>query len=65
MTRIYDVVRLVGDRPGDGLVAGALGTVVEVFETPSRAYEVEFVDAGGATVALLTLTAGEVEPVHT
>lgn len=63
MTQINDVVRLVGDRPDDGLRAGALGTVVDVFDTPRRAFEVEFVDDDGATIAILTLAADEVESV--
>jgi hypothetical protein len=56
-------MRLIDDRPNDGLKAGTLGTVVDVFDAPRRAFEVEFVDDDGATIALLTLTPDEVEPV--
>jgi hypothetical protein len=50
-----DVVRLVVDRPEDGLVAGAQGVVVAVFDQPDRAYEVEFVGEDGSTLAIATL----------
>ena len=36
---LFDRVRLVTAR--DDLEAGAIGTIVEVFERPERAYEVE------------------------
>jgi hypothetical protein len=51
-----DVVRLRGDRPEDGLRAGAEGTIVHVFTRPNTAYEVEFADEDGQTVAMLPLT---------
>jgi hypothetical protein len=57
-----DVVRLITDRPKDGLAAGAIGTVVHIFRTPSTAYEVEFVDDEGETLAMTTLTADVLEP---
>jgi 3-deoxy-D-arabino-heptulosonate 7-phosphate (DAHP) synthase len=48
--KMFDVVRLIGDLPEDGLRAGAEGTIVEVHEKPEPAYEVEFAD--GTTVAV-------------
>ena len=48
--KLFDVVRLTTDLPGDGLAAGAEGTIVEVYEKPAPAYEVEFSD--GTTVAV-------------
>lgn len=56
-----DVVRLTTDLPEDGLAAGAVGTVVHIFRTPSTAYEVEFVDDDGVTLAMTTLTEGMLE----
>lgn len=41
---------------------GDVGTVVHVYQG-GRGYEVEFVDGGGRTVALLTLEAGDVRPI--
>lgn len=53
--RLLDVVELVVDVPDEQLAAGAVGTVVEIFDPP-RAYEVEFVDQDGRTIALVVLT---------
>jgi Domain of unknown function (DUF4926) len=47
---MFDVVRLTTDLPEDGLTAGAEGTIIEVYEKPEPAYEVEFTD--GTTVAV-------------
>ena len=61
----YQVVRLSQDIPEEGLEAGARGTVLMVHplrpKSP-REYEVEFVDEEGATLALLTLAEGQLEP---
>jgi hypothetical protein len=54
-----DVVTLATDLPEKGLAAGAIGTVVHIFHKPSTAYEVEFVDTDGRTVAMATLTADQ------
>lgn len=48
---VLDVVRLERERPDDGLAVGATGTIVEVFERPEPAYEVEFLDAEGHFLA--------------
>jgi hypothetical protein len=49
-----DVVALTVDLPADGLVAGNVGTIVQVYAPD--AYEVEFVDNNGHTYGLVTLT---------
>jgi len=41
---------------------GDVGTVVHVYKN-GAAYEVEFVDGGGATIALLTIEAKDVRPI--
>ncbi|WP_067496582.1 DUF4926 domain-containing protein [Actinoplanes sp. TFC3] len=56
-----DAVQLTAPVPGDGLEAGAVGTVVHVFHTPYLAYEVEFVDDQGATIAMTTLRPEQIE----
>jgi hypothetical protein len=48
--------------PDEGLEAGAIGTVVHVFDTPRTAYEVEFVDDDGTTAAITTLTRDQFQP---
>jgi hypothetical protein len=49
---------LTRDLPEFRLRAGHVGTVVEVFRQ-GEAYEVEFLDAEGDTVALLTISAAD------
>src|SRR5437867_2750662 len=48
--KLHDVVALLNDQPAHRLVAGQVGTVVEV-HAPG-VFEVEFLDAEGRTVAL-------------
>jgi len=57
-----DVVTLVDDIPEDGLKAGAVGTIVDVFRSPRTAYEVEFSDDDGVTIAMAALTADQIRP---
>jgi Domain of unknown function (DUF4926) len=52
--RLLDVVELAVDIPEYGLVSGATGTIVDEYSDPVG-YEVEFVDDGGQTVALVPL----------
>ncbi len=56
------MVVLTRDDLDAGLHAGDVGAVVHVYPSAS-AYEVEFVDGGGATLALVTLESGEVRPL--
>lgn len=50
----YDLVRLREPMHSLNLDTGTIGTIVMVYDD-GRAYEVEFVDDKGNTVALLTL----------
>lgn len=60
--KLLDVVALLEDKPDEHLVAGQVGTVVEVLARD--VFEVEFLDSNGRTAAvselkreeLLTLT---------
>ena len=52
-----DVVALLENKPAEGLVAGQVGTVVEV-HVPG-VFEVEFLDGNGKTVALVELKRAE------
>jgi len=49
--QLLDVVALTTDLPSHGLVAGEIGTVVEVH--PKGGFEVEFVAQDGRTYALI------------
>jgi hypothetical protein len=55
--KLLDVVALLEDKPDQGLVAGQVGTVVEV-HAPG-VFEVEFLDANGRTVATTELSRAE------
>lgn len=62
MIKLFDTVRLVAAQPQAGLRAGALGVVVEQYTKPDPAYEVEFCNDEGETLASLTLTADQFTP---
>lgn len=53
--RELQVVEAKANVPGTAVRAGDLGTVVMVHTTPYRAYEVEFIDDEGETIAMLAL----------
>ena len=57
-----EVVKLAHDIKEHKLKKGDIGTIVLVYEK-GKAYEVEFVNEGGRTLALLTLTSDEISPV--
>lgn len=52
------------DPPHEKLNRGDVGTVVHVYEG-GRGYELEFVDGGGNTVAMVTVGADDVRPIGT
>ena len=54
VVRILDVVAVTSDVPAAGLVRGQVGTVVE--RLGPEAWEVEFIDNGGRTYALVPLS---------
>jgi len=55
--KLLDVVALLADKPSEGLSAGQVGTVVEVYAPD--VFEVEFLNAKGKTVALTELKRSE------
>ena len=57
---MLDTVVATVDLPAEHVLAGDLGTVVEVYTDPTLAYEVEFVNPDGSTRALLTLIPNQV-----
>lgn len=54
-------VALLEDLPGEGLIRGQVGAIVEVLD--AETYEVEFVDAAGQTYGLATLNQRQVMPL--
>lgn len=64
MFKEYDVVRLKCDMPAKGLTTRDTGTIVLVYGNDAAiAYEVDFTDKCGQTVALLTLKEEDIERV--
>lgn len=58
----HSLVVLDTDPPHEILSRGDVGTVVHVYKD-GKGYEVEFVDGGGRTVALITVDASDVRPI--
>lgn len=58
----HSLVVLDCNPPHEKLSRGDVGTVVHVYKG-GCGYEVEFVDGGGRTVALVTVGAGDVRPI--
>jgi len=63
MISLHQVVRVTKDVPGEKVTKGMVGAVVEVYEVPHRALEVEFTDGEGRTILLATLAEEDVEVV--
>ena len=59
--RELDTVVLLRDLPDAGLRAGDVGAIIQVYAPD--ALEVEFVTAAGKTIALRTLTLGDIRAV--
>lgn len=59
----HSLVVLNSDLPDSGLHAGDVGAIIHVHRQ-GTAYEVEFVDEDGTTVALLTLSADAIRPLE-
>ena len=57
---LLETVIAAANLPDHQVLAGDLGTIVEVYTTPNLAYEVEFVNPDGSTRALLTLAPNQV-----
>lgn len=64
MIREFDTVKTLHALPEGGIALGAVGTVLEVFEQPKRAYMVEFSDADGEALHTPFLTDDQIELVE-
>ena len=58
----HSLVVLDSEPPHEKLTRGDVGTVVHVYKD-AKGYEVEFVDGGGRTVALVSVGAHDVRPI--
>jgi hypothetical protein len=62
--KILDLVVAAVNIPDHKILAGDLGTIVEIYTKPVLAYEVEFVNADGSTTrALLTLAPDQIRQI--
>lgn len=59
---MHSVVALLEDLPGEGLVRGQVGTIVE--SSAPGVYEVEFCDHNGRTFAMVALKANQLMRLH-
>ncbi|MFE1813850.1 DUF4926 domain-containing protein [Metapseudomonas otitidis] len=60
---LNEVVRLLESIPSEGLSSGSLGVIIAVFSEPEEAYEIEFCDEEGVTIAQLALRQSQFEVV--
>ena len=58
--KMLDTIIVTINVPDQKILAGDIGTIVEVYTKPTLAYEVEFVNADGTTRALLTLAPNQI-----
>lgn len=56
----FETIILLKDYPKYGLKKGDKGAIIMSYEIPAEAYEVEFVDSDGKTVAQLILYPNEI-----
>ncbi len=63
MIHELDLVRTVDAVPEINIPAGYLGTVVGVYPV-NQAYEVEFLNANGETIGVVTLAANQVQAIR-
>lgn len=61
--KLLDVVALKLDILDEKLEVGMQGTIVHIFDTPTKAYEVEFANEDGETIVQLALTPDQFEIV--
>jgi hypothetical protein len=59
---LLDVVALLDDLPDRRVIAGQVGTIVEILA--DGVYEVEFSDNDGRTYAILALRAEQIMALH-
>ena len=61
--KLHDTVRTTIDLPSHNIRKGSIGAIVSILEHPQLAYEVEFTDNAGRTIAELALLPEQVELV--
>lgn len=59
--KINDTVQLIVNLPDDSLLAGSVGVIVEQYTIPNEAYEVEFCNEDGETIAQVALRSDQLQ----
>ena len=60
---LFETIIATVNLPDHQVLAGDLGTIVEVYTNPEIAYDVEFVNPDGTTRALLTLATHQIRRI--
>lgn len=60
MFEMFQVIKTKVPVPAFGLGVGAKGVIVDEYQKPYHAYEIEFVDAAGDTIGLLSMRPNEI-----
>lgn len=58
----FEIVFLNENLAAEGLLAGMKGTGIDIYVQPSEAYEVEFCDITGRTIATRALLPNQLSP---
>lgn len=59
----YDTIVLKTPLAGTSIPIGTRGVILMVFESPSKAYEVEFIDTAKKSLGTFTVREEQLEPV--
>lgn len=60
MFELFQIIKTTVPVPALGLGVGAKGVIVEAYQEPYPAYEIEFIDAAGETIGLLSMRPNEI-----
>lgn len=64
MFKQFDTIKTLQALPEVAIPAGTVGTILDVYDHPYPAYEVEFADENGVTIAMLALTKDQISLVE-
>ncbi len=57
--QLMETVISTVDKPGEGILAGDVGTIVDIYAEIATAYEIEFVNADGSARTQVTLSSSQ------
>jgi len=59
--QLYDTIVLKAPLEGDPIPVGTKGVILMIFESPSKAFEIEFVDVDNETLGTFTVKEEQIE----